>query len=440
MNRLGGYRVGTIATVCAVLLGLFGCLTAESFENTGKKAVQPPESPQPIAIQPETKQSSQKPVVSPKKVNSKLLDANTRFGFKLFSEILKEKRGKNTFVSPSSVAIALSMTYNGASGSTQQAMARALELRGMSLQEINQANAGLKQVLENPDPQVQLAIANSLWARQGIPFKPEFLQRNKTFYNAEVASLDFADPAAKDTINNWVKQNTQGKIDKIIDQIKADQVMFLINAIYFKGQWSEKFDKSATAPAPFYLAGGKSKQHPLMSQTGDYRYFENEQFQAVSLPYGAKQRISMYIFLPKPKSNLDAFYKNLSVQSWNTWISQFGRRQGSIKIPRFKLEDELQLNKALKALGMAEAFDRDRANFSALSSEPMSIDEVKHKTFVEVNEEGTEAAAVTSIGVVATSAQIPQEPFNMVVDRPFFCAIRDNQTGTILFMGSIVDP
>lgn len=439
MNRLKFYRLGTIATVCVVMLGLFGCLATESFGNSVKAdSRQPTETSTQPNESTQEKQQDKKPVVNPKKMNSRLLDANTRFGFKLFSEVLKEKQGENTFVSPSSVAIALAMTYNGASGSTQQAMARALELQGMSLQEVNQANAVLKEMLENPDPNVQLAIANSLWAKQGIPFKPDFLQRNQTYYKAEVAELDFTDPRATNRINDWVKKNTQGKIEKIVDQLKADDVMFLINAIYFKGQWTEKFDKNATAPAPFYLAKGKSKQHPMMVQTGKYRYFENEQFQAVSLPYG-NERVSMYIFLPKPTSNLNAFYKTLNTKNWETWISQFGSRDGSIKIPRFKLEDEMQLNEALKALGMAEAFE-NRANFANLSSEPTKIDEVKHKTFVEVNEEGTEAAAVTSVGIVATSAQIPQEPFNLVADRPFFCAIRDNQTGTVLFMGSIVDP
>ncbi|MCY7279144.1 MAG: serpin family protein, partial [Phormidesmis sp. CAN_BIN44] len=222
-------------------------------------------------------------------------------------------------------------------------------------------------------------------------------------------------------------------------RIDADQVMFLINAIYFKGKWMNEFDKSQTTDQPFTLAGGRQKQHAMMSQRGDYRYTENQQFQAVSLPYG-KGRTSLYVFLPKPNSNLADFQKTLTAENWQTWMKTFGKREGSIQLPRFKMEYETQLRKSLSALGMGIAFDPSKADFSNLSATSTRIDEVKHKTFVEVNEEGTEAAAVTSTGIRATSAQMDVAPFSMTVDRPFFCAIRDNKTGEILFMGAIVDP
>jgi serpin B len=374
-----------------------------------------------------------------KTVNPILVNANTRFGFKLYSQILERDRNQNVFVSPSSVAIALAMVYNGANGETQRAMAKAMEIQGLNLQDLNRANADLKKLLENPDPQVQLAIANSLWARRGIPFKPEFIQRNQQFYDAKVTDLDFADPRSLTTINRWVSQNTRGKINQIIDQINADDVMFLINAIYFKGNWSKKFDKAKTIQAPFYGANGAAKQHPMMTQQGQYRYYENDQFQAVSLPYGENRRLSFYVFLPKQTSNLATLHQTLRSENWEQWMNQFRNRPGSIQIPRFKMDYNVELTGALSALGMAEAFS-SRANFSGLSPVPTLINQVKHKTFVEVNEEGTEAAAVTSIGIRATSAIIPEEPFKLVVDRPFFCAIRDNSTGSVLFMGSIVDP
>jgi serine protease inhibitor len=371
-------------------------------------------------------------------VDARLVDANTKFGFKLFNEILKQDSKKNVFVSPSSVAIALSMTYNGASASTQQEMAKALELQGLNLQDVNQANNTLKASLENADPAIQLAIANSLWAKQGFTFKPEFIQRNQQFYNAKVTELDFAKPDSTKIINNWVKENTKGKIEQIVDQLKPDDVLFLINAIYFKGNWTKKFDKQETTNRPFYLADGSQKQHPMMSQSGKYRYYENDSFQAVSLPYG-KGRLSLYVFLPRQNSNLEAFQQQLSNESWQQWMSQFSMRNGSIQLPRFKFDYDVELNNALKALGMETAFT-DKANFTNMTPNPVAISKVKHKTFVEVNEEGTEAAAVTSVGIVATSARIQDEPFQMNVDRPFFCAIRDNQTGTILFMGSIKEP
>ncbi len=381
---------------------------------------------------------AQKKSIAP--ANSKLIAANTQFGFKLFDQLAKQDAGKNIFVSPSSVAFALAMIYNGASGETQQAMAKALEVNGMSLQELNRANAALQAMLASSDPKVQLNIANSLWARKGVTFKPEFIKRTRDFYAAEVSDLDFALPSAPVTINKWVSQKTNGKIDKIIETIPSDAILYLINAIYFKGTWSQQFAKSKTKTGRFTLLNGATKQHPLMSQTGRYRYLENGEFQAISLPYGAGST-SMYIFLPGKNSNLNAFLTNLNATTWESWMSKFRSQEGNITMPRFKLEYEAVLNNALKALGMELAFDSQHANFREMGSASpganVFIGEVKHKTFVEVNEEGTEAAAVTSGGMRAT-AYIP--PFSMVVDRPFFCAIRDNQTGTVLFMGSIVEP
>lgn len=428
MNRQRLLRVGAVVAASIVLAGIVGGVMAQNMDVFGSRLN--PQKPEKSHV---TAQLPNAPV------NSKLVDANTKFGFKLFSEILKQDSKKNVFVSPTSVAIALSMTYNGASGETQQAMAKALELQGMSLPDINKANQALKSSLENADPAVQLSIANSLWAKQGINFKPDFLQRNEQFYNTKVTELNFANPDATTTINDWVKENTHGKIDKIVQQLKPNDVLFLINAIYFKGNWTKKFDKNQTTERPFYLLNGTQKQHSMMSQTGKYKYLENDSFQAVSLPYGTG-RLNLYVFLPKKTTSLDAFQQQLSVDTWQQWISQFHMRQGSIQLPRFKFDYDIQLNTALKALGMESAFNDTKANFSDMTSALVKIDEVKHKTFVEVNEEGTEAAAATSVGIALTSAARVAEPFQMIVDRPFFCAIRDNQTGTILFMGSIVEP
>ena len=372
-------------------------------------------------------------------VNPKLVEANTRFGFKLFSEILKHDSKENVFVSPSSVAIALSMTYNGADGDTQRAMTKALQLQGLSLTDLNQANSNLKTSLENADPQVQVAIANSLWTREGVSFNPGFLDRNQSFYNATIKPLDFSSASAPGEINRWVKESTRGKISQIIDRIQSDDVMFLLNAIYFKGKWTAEFDKNQTTMRPFHLTNGSQKQHPLMQQRGKYRYYESEQFQAVSLPYGS-ERMSLYVFLPSEKSSLSEFYNHLNSKNWQTWRKQFSQREGSIQLPKFKLAYDVELKDALSALGMGVAFDASKASFANLSDAATKIDQVKHKTFVEVNEEGTEAAAVTSVGIMVTSVQVERSPFEMIVDRPFFCAIRDNKTGEILFMGSIVNP
>lgn len=429
LQRRYGVSLGRRYVLAAASVVLFGVLGCSQVDNN-KSALAQSSLPQ-----PET--PLEKKTV---KTDTKIIQSNNKFGFQLFSEVNKNDGGeKNVFISPSSVAIALAMTYNGASGSTQQAMAKTLGLQGMSLSEINSGYAALlKQILENADAKVQLKIANSLWANQEVKFQPDFLQRTEDFYQAKVSNLNFKNPTAINNINDWVKDNTAGKINKIVEKIEPNQVLFLINAIYFKGNWTNEFDKNQTAEYPFYITSGKQKKHQMMSQEGDYKYYENQQFQAVSLPYGKDGKVSFYIFLPKENSNLKAFSQSLNVENWEKWMTQFNKQKGFIRLPRFKTEYDISLNNSLKALGMEEAFS-NKANFSGMGQN-FAISQVKHKTFLEVNEEGTEAAATTSVGIVATSLRPEPEPFRMIVDRPFFCAIRDNQTGSILFMGSIVEP
>ena len=374
-------------------------------------------------------------------LDPRLTAANQAFGFKLFSQLVGQDASRNLLISPTSISMALSMLYNGAAGNTQQAMTKTLELQGLSLSELNQANAALLTALEQADPAVKLSIANSLWGRDGIAFNPDFLQQTQMFYQAEIASLDFNSPDAVGRINGWVSQNTNGKIPQIIDQIDPAQILFLINAVYFKGNWTTQFDPAKTTEQPFHRFDGSQKLHPLMAQRGQYLYTETEQFQAISLPYG-NRRLSMDIVLPKAGSSLNEVYRNLDAATWETWRGQFRRREGEIRLPKFTFEYDTNLIPALEALGMGDAFG-ERADFSNLSQSKsqgkLQVDQVKHKSFIEVNETGTEAAAVTSIGVRATSIN-PVPPFQMTVDRPFFCAIRDSETGTLLFIGSVVDP
>ena len=372
--------------------------------------------------------------------------ATTEFGFRLFSELTSEYDGQNIFISPPSVAICLAMTYNGAQGSTAEAMKQALSLDELDQEQINATFADLLALLDNPDSAVELSIANSLWARKGLPFKEDFLQRNEEFYRAEVSSLDFNNPDAASIINRWVNDQTRGKITGIVDPpIDPSSILFLINAIYFKGTWTDVFDESLTQDQTFHLLDGSTIDHPLMKQSGDYRYLETDRFQAIRLPYG-RWRLSMYVFLPSRESSLKEFQSTLTAANWSGWMRQFAMRDGSIVLPRFRIEFESTLNDALKALGMEIAFDPSGADFRGMfpvtDAAKVYISKVKHKTFVEVNEHGTEAAAVTSTDMAMT-AMPPEDtppPFHMVVDRPFFFAIRDGQTGTVLFMGSIVDP
>ncbi|MGI0490427.1 serpin family protein [Alkalinema pantanalense CENA528] len=376
--------------------------------------------------------------IAPKPVNPQLIAANTRFGFNLLAAVRQSDRSRNVFISPSSVAISLSMLYNGAAGETQKAMSEALQLQDLSLDAVNAANETLKTRLESDNAKVKLTIANSLWAKQGISFNNEFLSRNQKFYQAKVSSLNFADPKSPQVINNWVKRNTNGRIEKIVDRLNPEDVLYLINAIYFKGNWEKPFDKQQTREQPFQLANGQPKKHPMMQQFGKYPYYETNDFQAISLPY-SDRHLSLYVFLPKQGKMLDTWAESLTAENWERWRQQFSKRDGEIVLPRFKLEYSTELKDALTALGMKPAFIPGVADFSNLSDRSTFIGQVKHKTFVEVNEEGTEAAGVTSIGIGTTS--IPKNPpFQIVVDRPFFCMLYDQQTETILFMGTIVDP
>jgi serine protease inhibitor len=378
------------------------------------------------------------PKISP---DSKVVNANNKFGFKLFAELLKKDKAKNIFISPPSISFALSMTYNGAGGTTRDDMAKTLEIQDMSLEEADKQNNALIRTLINLDDQVKLEIANSLWGRKGIEFNPQFIKNNQDYFKATVSSLDFSLPEAAKTINNWVSENTQKKIEKIVDdQIDPSTILFLINAIYFKGTWTDKFDKTQTKDRTFTMPAGKTKQHPMMSRFGEeIKYYKESGFQAVSLPYG-KEKISMYVFLPNKDSSLDSFYKNLNAENWQKWMPLFHNNEGQVVLPKFKLEYESSLNDALKALGMSVAFDQNKADFkNMIQSLQAYISEVKHKTFVDVNEEGTEAAAVTSVEVRATAA-MPGTPFEFTADHPFFYAIRDNVTGTVLFMGEVTEP
>ncbi len=422
-------QLSTIALLCFIVLGLVGCWKAPDESAQA--------SPQPTTS---TVQTPSTPIARRAAVDSRLIDASNRFSLNLFRELRQQAVGENIFLSPASVAFALSMTYNGATDETQKAMAEALSLKEMSVAELNQANAALKASLENPDKTVELAIANSLWARRGIPFEPDFLKINQEFYGAKVADLDFGDRQAPNTINAWVNENTRGKIKQIIDQLNPNEVMVLINTLYFKGAWTEPFQPEATQEAPFYVTPDKAKKHPLMSRGGRYPYLETAEFQAISLPYGNNARLSMLVFLPKPNQTLAAFEQRLTPENWQQWTEQLRSRLGSITLPRFKQQYSTELKTALSALGMGIAFDANRATFGKLSSVPTKIDQVQHVAVIAVDEAGTEAAAATAVRIGVTSAPPPSEPFEMIVNRPFWFAIRDNQTKVVLFLGAISDP
>lgn len=372
-------------------------------------------------------------------LEKRLVDSDNKFGLKLFQEIIKEEGDKNVFISPLSVSMALGMTLNGANGETREAMEQTLELAGMTTEEINHSYSSLIELLTHLDARVLFQIANSIWYRHEFTFEEEFINLNKTYFDAVVRALDFDDPNSVNIINAWVEENTNGKIKEIVDRIDPEIVMFLINAIYFKGTWTYEFDKELTQDDFFNLPDGSQKSCKMMNLTGELHYFENEAFQAVDLPYG-NELFSMTILLPKPQNDIDSLISEIDQENWDQWMNSLSKQTVDLSFPKFKLEYELLLNKILKTLGMAIAFDQYQADFTKMYTGPgnVYISKVKHKTFVQVDEEGTEAAAVTSVEVGLTSVE--PSGIRMRVDHPFIFVIRENHSQTILFVGKIVEP
>jgi len=369
-----------------------------------------------------------------------LIRADNSFSFKLFSELNEQERDGNLFVSPLSVAMALGMTYNGAAGSTQEAMEQTLGLEGMTLEEINQSYRDLIDLLRNLDHRVEFILAISIWYRDTWTFNPDFLETNRTYFDAEVAALDFSSPQAGRTINDWVNDKTNGKIPEIVpQQIPIDIIMYLINAIYFKADWAAQFDKSLTEDGPFTLEDGSQITARMMWHDEPARVwrYHGQSISVVDLPYGGRA-FSMTLLIPDAPAAIDSIGRTLTQEQWDLWIAGLDSTSLVISMPRFTIEYEIDLNEALDSLGMGVAFQEYVADFSRMCCQPgdVYIDKVKHKAFVEVNEEGTEAAAATAVGMVPTSSG-PQ-PF--IIDRPFVFVIREKFSGTILFMGKVMDP
>jgi serpin B len=337
-----------------------------------------------------------------------------------------------------SIAIALQMTAHGSAGATWNAMAGTMNLSGLARNEIPAGNQQLREELVNADKNVRLDIANSLWLRQNVKLQKQFSADCDKYYSAAVTTLDLGRPDAITTINDWVAKNTNGRIKQIVSELKPEEILVLVNAIYFKGSWTKAFDPKLTSSREFSLTSG-SAQRRMMNREDKFRYKEDDAIQAVVLPYG-DERLNMYVFLPREKDGLAKLVSALG-SSPSSLFSGFAEKKGTVVLPKFKIEFEQSLNAALKQLGMGTAFT-PAADFSKMVVPPATaaISDVLHKTFIEVNEEGTEAAAVTGVTMMMTAMPRPNEKFSFVCDHPFLCAIRDDVTGSILFLGAIYDP
>lgn len=366
-----------------------------------------------------------------------MLDAQKQFTFNLFGEVhASEEADKNIFLSPLSASLALGMTTNGALGNTLSEMQTCLSIDPMTLAESNQGYRCLIDYYDGLDPMVEMDIANSIWYRKGIPVKPNFINANQEYFDGEVKELEFNE-AAKDEINQWVADNTQDKIQSIVQSIPSDAIMYLINAIYFKGTWKFQFDESATANQAFYKTDQSQVDVDFMKQKESFNYLKGDDFAAIDLPYG-DEKYSMRIVLPDYGVDINEFTEQFSAEKWEELSVNMQAREVNVSIPKFTIEYQKTLNDALMNLGMEAAF-RNGAELNNIADLSLMISKVLQKTFVEVNEEGTEAAAVTSVEVVVTSVD-PNAPPYFTANRPFLFAIYETQNGNISFLGKMMNP
>jgi serpin B len=363
-----------------------------------------------------------------------------KFAFDLFVPIVAEKKGaENIMISPFSVTSALSMTLNGAAGGTFDAMKAGLRYDGQTIEEINETYLKLMQDMVPVDERVIMEIANSVWVEKRLSVKKPFMTALETYYLAEARSFDVTDDGAVNVINGWIADKTHDKIQKMLESLDPDLAMLLINAVYFNGKWRYQFDKDDTQDLPFYVTPESPVEVPMMYQKEKFAVAGTDKATLVELPYG-QGNYSMVVMLPDEGVSLEEVASDLNPETWAQWMAYLsnGTTEVELSLPRFKYEFKRKLNDDLKNLGMGVAFEPFLADFSNISDQGLFISFVLHQTFIETNEEGTEAAAATVVGISLTS--MPPQPQVININRPFLYFIRETSTGTIVFMGQVVDP
>ncbi len=371
----------------------------------------------------------------------KLVQDNA-FAFDLLRTAAKFDNEPNLLLSPLSVSMALNMTLNGAAGETRDEMLAALRVGGYTPEQVNAYSKRLLGALISVDPNAKLSIANSIWYRQGFPVLQPFIDTNVASYDAAIEAADFAAPATKDRINGWISDHTGGKIENALSSIPPTAVMYLVNAIYFKCAWEFAFDKAKTTDKPFHNGDGTTSSTPTMALTGGLNYGSDADAAYLELPY-ANKTFSMVLALPNEDKTIGEVVENLDAERWNAVLTDMRERNVELTLPRFSFKGDYALSEQiLPEMGMRKAFDPTSADFSKMATlspgDQLWISRVIHKTFIEVAEEGTEAAAATIVEMEITVSIDPNPgPIPFHVDRPFAFAIKENTTGTILFIGTV---
>lgn len=372
--------------------------------------------------------------------SAQLVKADNAFGFDLFQKLKVTGTSENLLVSPFSISVAFAMAYNGAGAETKAEMENVLKLQGLTIGQLNEAYKRLISDLQSTDENVHFKMANALYYARGFNVESGYISVNQEVYNAKVEDLDFSSPAAVATINNWVKDKTEGKIEEIIQQLKPLDRMVLLNAVYFYGTWSKEFDEEGTQNRAFTKSNGSTVHIPMMNKLDTLPYVSTDSFKAIKLPYGSG-KYNMVVLLPRNENNSQDIINNLSAENWESWMNQMKvTERVDVTMPRFKFAFETPLKDVLSGMGMQKAFIPEEADFSGISDEQLFISEAKHKSFIDVNETGTEAAAVTSVGFSITSFQEEPPTVPFYVDRPFIFAVTENATGAVLFLGEVKNP
>lgn len=394
------------------------------------------------SCQKETNSQVEKKMIDLDEKSAALIEADNDFGLELFQKVRENSREENIMISPLSISVALAMAYNGADGNTKTEMEKTLRLNGLTPQEINASYQMLIGALQSLDQKVVFELANAIFYAQGFSVKPDFLKVNENHYDAEVSPLDFSSAGAVKAINTWVAQKTHDKIRSIINKLNPQDRMILLNAIYFNGIWTNEFDENGTKELNFNKLDGSNMQVAMMGKEDSLEYTANLLFRAIKLPYGNGQ-YNMVVMLPENHKNSLDIIAALTPSNWHKWNGEFVfESQVVVSMPRFKFEFETGLNDILKGMGMLQAFVPGKANFTKITdNEDLYISSVIHKSFIDVNENGTEAAAVTAITFSTTSIMPqPVEKIYFTVDRPFVFAITEKDTGAILFIGEVQNP
>lgn len=369
--------------------------------------------------------------------SAKVIETNNGFGLELLKEVFENEEKPNIMISPASVSIALGMAYNGAESTTMDAFEQVLNYEGLTREEVNKITKELIHVLLTNTKGKLLEIANSIWYNEEFPVKQDFIDLNNNYYEARVKELDFGKESALNTINDWVSNSTHNKIEKILDNIDPSTMMILINAIYFNCVWNVEFDPDDTYDAPFYTENGtRFGTVDMMKLESTFNVAWADNFRALELPY-KDNKYSMFLFLPDEGSTVSELVEELDGETWKAWQELFTEvKDYDIEMPRFEFDFDRSLKEDLKAMGLDEAFS-DQADFSGISDINLLISDVIHKTYIKVNEQGTEAAAVTAITFDVTSAG----PGSILrFDRPFLFAITENTSKSILFIGKLSEP